>query len=64
MALDEIHSGAKGSLQVRYSGVGGLEYKLEKLVFAFKSEVYAGLAARSSLQVGYRDEANMVRRGM
>jgi hypothetical protein len=58
MALDEVHTATRGSLQVRSGCFGGLQYRLEEFVFMFKAEVYAGIASRKTL--GPREEANML----
>jgi hypothetical protein len=58
MALDEVHTATRRSLQVRSGCFGGLEYRLEEFVFLFKAEVYAGIASRKTL--GPREEANML----
>jgi len=56
MALDEVHTGTPGSLMVRTGG--GLQYRLPEFVFAFRLDVFAGIASRKTL--GSREEANML----
>ena len=60
MALNVVQTATRGSLQVRAGFIGGLEYRLEELVYGMTADVYAGIASRKTM--GLREEANQILR--